>query len=231
MRQLNGELDDMAFFGQTLTTAEVAERWNQSLTDRRLAGSEPNLIVFWNFDDPVSEAGFVPNLGSAGRDFDLRLGDVDKNCGTSAAAIGAIVARTGRSTTASLAHLSLLLRAPRIVRWSVVCASKFTTGGRGSLATTIYAPAIVPATDSSAWSTPKALTAAAPLVRLVSPGEAVSSRVSTVSRGRPTSPVRSAPHRLFRLLLQVHLSTFTSCQSNGPWCHWVRAPDCALQMV
>ena len=52
-----------------LTDAQVKERWDQPLTSRVLGGMEPNLILFYDFDSPASVN--IPNLGSAGSDYDL----------------------------------------------------------------------------------------------------------------------------------------------------------------
>ena len=57
-----------------LNDTEVLERWDQSLTARVQAGLEPNLVLFYNFDRP--DLPEVPNLGSAGSEYDLLLGRV-----------------------------------------------------------------------------------------------------------------------------------------------------------
>ena len=57
-----------------LNDTEVLERWDQSLTARAQAGLEPNLVLFYNFDRP--DLPEVPNLGSAGSEYDLLLGRV-----------------------------------------------------------------------------------------------------------------------------------------------------------
>ena len=65
----DGAIDDLAFFSGALTDAEVKERWDQPLTSRVLGGMEPNLILFYDFDSPASVN--IPNLGTAGNDYDL----------------------------------------------------------------------------------------------------------------------------------------------------------------
>ena len=47
----------------------MKERWNKPLTSRLLAGQEPNLILFYDFDDP--SLANIPNRGTAGSDYDL----------------------------------------------------------------------------------------------------------------------------------------------------------------
>ena len=47
----------------------MKERWDQPLTSRVNAGQEPNLILFYDFDNPSSTT--IPNLGTAGIDYDL----------------------------------------------------------------------------------------------------------------------------------------------------------------
>eukprot|EP00966_Prymnesium_polylepis_P059907 1389651-Prymnesium_polylepis.1 len=75
-RKLNffGDLDDVAFFAGKMTDAEVALRWNTSLIHPAATGSEPNLVLLWDFDDPLSSEGKIPNRGSAGGDYNLTLG-------------------------------------------------------------------------------------------------------------------------------------------------------------
>ena len=73
---LTGHLDDFALFAAALTPEQIAERWNASLTDRIGSGLEPDLIVFYNFNDPLSEPGVARNSGTAGADYDLLLGRV-----------------------------------------------------------------------------------------------------------------------------------------------------------
>ena len=46
-----GEIDDLGLFGGALTASQIAERWNVSLTERILADLEPNLVLFFDFDD------------------------------------------------------------------------------------------------------------------------------------------------------------------------------------
>ena len=72
------QLDDVAIFAEALTDAEIAARWNQSLTARLAASQEPNLVLFWNFNDPVSTAGEIPNVGLAGAAYNLKLGRLPK---------------------------------------------------------------------------------------------------------------------------------------------------------
>ena len=70
----DGAIDDLAFFAGALTDAEVKERWDQPLTSRVQAGVEPNLILFYDFDNP--SLANIPNLGRAGSDYDLIRGHV-----------------------------------------------------------------------------------------------------------------------------------------------------------
>ena len=70
-------MDDFALFIGALTEAEMAERWNSSLTQRLADGLEPKLAVFYDFNDPVSTPGEAANLGYAGANFDLMHGRVD----------------------------------------------------------------------------------------------------------------------------------------------------------
>ena len=67
----DGAIDDLAFFAGALTDAEVKERWDQPLTSRVQINPtlEPNLILFYDFDNPSSAS--IPNLGTAGSDYDL----------------------------------------------------------------------------------------------------------------------------------------------------------------
>ena len=67
----DGAIDDLAFFSGALTDAEVKERWDQPLTSRLQANPtlEPNLVLFYDFDNPSSAS--IPNLGTAGSDYDL----------------------------------------------------------------------------------------------------------------------------------------------------------------
>jgi hypothetical protein len=74
----HGEMDDVAVFAGALSDDDVASRWNASLTDRLSAGEEPDLVIFWNFNDPISDPGWIANLGRAGSDYDLRLGALPK---------------------------------------------------------------------------------------------------------------------------------------------------------
>ena len=79
----DGEMDDVAVFAGTLSAAEVGARWNRSLSDRRAAGLEPSLILFYNFNEAPSAEGWVANLGTAGSDGDLQLGTIPKpRCST-----------------------------------------------------------------------------------------------------------------------------------------------------
>ena len=70
----DGAIDDLAFFAGALTDAEVKERWDQPLTSRVQAGVEPNLILFYDFDNP--SLANIPNLGTASNDYDLIRGHV-----------------------------------------------------------------------------------------------------------------------------------------------------------
>ena len=76
--QLDGDVDDVAIFAGALTAAELAARWDQSLTDRAASGLEPDLVLFWNFNDPLAEPGYIRNIGTAGAGYDLRLGALPK---------------------------------------------------------------------------------------------------------------------------------------------------------
>ncbi|MCZ7639963.1 MAG: LamG domain-containing protein [Verrucomicrobia bacterium] len=51
-----GQLDEIALWRRALTPAEIAANWN-----RRLTGSEPDLIGYWNFDDGTPNDA-SPNL-------------------------------------------------------------------------------------------------------------------------------------------------------------------------
>eukprot|EP00966_Prymnesium_polylepis_P293143 6770865-Prymnesium_polylepis.1 len=68
----NGDLDDLGFFGGVLSDSDVKARWNVSLSDRIKRGVEPDLVLFWNFDS--AHLGRIPNVGTAGSDYDLVLG-------------------------------------------------------------------------------------------------------------------------------------------------------------
>ncbi len=50
-------MDDWAMFSGALTAAEIAERWDKSLTARLAANLEPNLAIFYNFNDPLPPVG------------------------------------------------------------------------------------------------------------------------------------------------------------------------------
>lgn len=76
-RVFNGQLDDFAFWVGALTDQEITERWNSSLTERVSLGLEPDLALLYNFNDPVATPGHVPNVGTAGNDYDLIMGAVD----------------------------------------------------------------------------------------------------------------------------------------------------------
>ena len=78
----DGAIDDLAFFAGALTDAEVKERWDQPLTSRVQAGVEPNLILFYDFDNP--SLANIPNLGRAGSDYDLIRGHVAEEGSSSA---------------------------------------------------------------------------------------------------------------------------------------------------
>ena len=71
----DGTMDDIAFWGGALTEEEVALRWDASLSRRVASGDEPDLLLFYDFNDPsASSSGVEPNLGSAGSAYDLLLG-------------------------------------------------------------------------------------------------------------------------------------------------------------
>ena len=72
-----GQMDDVAFFVGALSDAELAERWNSSLTQRLVDGLEPSLAIFYDFNDPLSSPGETANLGYAGADYDLVHGRLD----------------------------------------------------------------------------------------------------------------------------------------------------------
>ena len=72
-----GQMDDVAFFVGALSEADVAERWNSSLTQRLADGLEPSLAIFYDFNDPLTTPGETANLGYAGADFDLVHGRLD----------------------------------------------------------------------------------------------------------------------------------------------------------
>ena len=50
-------MDDWAMFSGALTAVEIAERWDKSLTARLAANLEPNLAIFYNFNDPLPPVG------------------------------------------------------------------------------------------------------------------------------------------------------------------------------
>ena len=70
----NGEIDDIAVFSGKLNDSKITALWNQSISDH--VQEEPDLVLFWNFNDPLP--GSVRNLGTAGRDYDLILGHLPK---------------------------------------------------------------------------------------------------------------------------------------------------------
>ena len=45
-------LDDVAIFTGAKSASEVSEIWNVSLTKRIDDGNEPNLAIFYDFNDP-----------------------------------------------------------------------------------------------------------------------------------------------------------------------------------
>ena len=81
LHQLDAEIDDVALFAGAMSEAEVALRWNASITNRVAANAEPNLILFYNFNDPISTPGEIANLGLAGAEYDLILGRLPKPAG------------------------------------------------------------------------------------------------------------------------------------------------------
>ena len=73
----HGEIDDVAFYNDILTSAQVANMWNQPLN----MPSNPKPVLAWDFDTlaelDVSRYGdyvACPNVGTAGSDYDLVLG-------------------------------------------------------------------------------------------------------------------------------------------------------------
>lgn len=64
---------------QALSAAEVAAKVSISLTDN--LATEPDLVILYNFNDPVANAGFAKNLGTAGSDYDLFFGQLPKPVG------------------------------------------------------------------------------------------------------------------------------------------------------
>ena len=69
-------IDDWAMWGGVLSASEISSRWDKSLTARVAAGLEPNLVFFYNFNDPISFPGEVVNVGTAGTAYNLVLGEV-----------------------------------------------------------------------------------------------------------------------------------------------------------
>ena len=76
-RVFQGQLDDVALFVGALSETEMGQRWNSSLTQRLADGLEPALAIFYDFNDPITTPGEIPNLGYAGSDFDLVFGQLD----------------------------------------------------------------------------------------------------------------------------------------------------------
>jgi hypothetical protein len=72
-------IDDLAFFRGALSEADMAARWDQSLTARLAAGLEPQLVLFYNFNDPQIQGGIEVNRGSAGSIGDLVTGRLKPN--------------------------------------------------------------------------------------------------------------------------------------------------------
>lgn len=70
----SGGIDDLAVVAGALSAEEIALRWNSSLTERRLAGLEPDMVLLYNFNHPTEHEGYEPNLGSAGSDYDFVFG-------------------------------------------------------------------------------------------------------------------------------------------------------------
>lgn len=68
----------VAVWAGVLSDAQVVVAASGSLTNRITAGLEDNLVLFWNFNDPLTSPGEVANLGTAGTDYDLILGRLPK---------------------------------------------------------------------------------------------------------------------------------------------------------
>ena len=60
----------------------MATEASASITNRLASGLEPNLVLFYNFNDPLTTAGEIANLGTAGADYDLVLGKLPKPAGS-----------------------------------------------------------------------------------------------------------------------------------------------------
>ena len=74
-RMFHGQIDDLALHQGALSAAQIEERWNASLTDRIWRGLEPNLALFYSFDEPNSVDGLeVVNHGTAGGAYNLLIG-------------------------------------------------------------------------------------------------------------------------------------------------------------
>jgi hypothetical protein len=69
---LSGAMDDVALFSRALSSDEVSARWQASLSQRISEGLEPDLAFYYDFDS-LSLAKSIPNLGTAGREYDLVL--------------------------------------------------------------------------------------------------------------------------------------------------------------
>ena len=88
--QMSGRMDEVAVFAGVLSAADIAARFDQSLATRIRAGSEPDLIIFYDFENVAYDATYgvdiVPNLGTAGSGYDLMLGRLPKPAGGGAVA-------------------------------------------------------------------------------------------------------------------------------------------------
>ena len=72
---LDGEVDDIGIYAAVLTQTEIQALATTSQADG--ATSDPNLILFWDFNDGPN-GGVVPNKGSAGSNYDLLMGRLPK---------------------------------------------------------------------------------------------------------------------------------------------------------
>ena len=84
--QMSGHMDEVAVFAGALSASDIAARFDQSLATRIRSGLEPNLIIFYDFENVAYDATYgveiVPNLGTAGNDYDLMLGKLPKPTGS-----------------------------------------------------------------------------------------------------------------------------------------------------
>lgn len=83
--QLSGRIDEVAVFAGAMSASDIAARFDQSLATRIRSGLEPNLIVFYDFENVAYDATYgvdiAPNLGTAGTGYDLLLGKLPKPTG------------------------------------------------------------------------------------------------------------------------------------------------------